>query len=170
MTHFSNRFLLRRMLEVMAITNVLLAMFQQWIIPSVKNSFQAFSVSLCNLIHDALLHQRALSKRVAMTERPPRFPYPNRLFLLFLSPSVLLPILPLRYGSVLLSHDIWGFPLLFRTFNITLVQHNTVLLLSNTVLLWNYNNLGVCFIKWILVNQRHMFQIDFELGTLYYGT
>ncbi|XP_069191146.1 diacylglycerol O-acyltransferase 1 isoform X2 [Procambarus clarkii] len=37
------RFLLRRMLEVIVITNILLAMFQQWIIPSVKNSFQAFS-------------------------------------------------------------------------------------------------------------------------------
>ncbi|XP_042231643.1 diacylglycerol O-acyltransferase 1-like isoform X2 [Homarus americanus] len=37
------RFLLRRMLEVILITNILLAMFQQWIIPSVKNSFKAFS-------------------------------------------------------------------------------------------------------------------------------
>ncbi|KAK4322983.1 hypothetical protein Pmani_006290 [Petrolisthes manimaculis] len=37
------RFLLRRMLEVIVITNIILAMFQQWIIPSVKNSFQAFS-------------------------------------------------------------------------------------------------------------------------------
>ncbi|XP_053646253.1 diacylglycerol O-acyltransferase 1 [Cherax quadricarinatus] len=37
------RFLLRRMLEVIVISNILLAMFQQWIIPSVKNSFKAFS-------------------------------------------------------------------------------------------------------------------------------
>ncbi|XP_066980807.1 diacylglycerol O-acyltransferase 1 isoform X1 [Macrobrachium rosenbergii] len=37
------RFLLRRILEVMIISNILMAMFQQWIIPSVKNSFQAFS-------------------------------------------------------------------------------------------------------------------------------
>ncbi|XP_047485771.1 diacylglycerol O-acyltransferase 1-like isoform X1 [Penaeus chinensis] len=37
------RFLLRRILEVAAISNILLAMFQQWIIPSVRNSFQAFS-------------------------------------------------------------------------------------------------------------------------------
>ncbi|XP_071527892.1 diacylglycerol O-acyltransferase 1 isoform X2 [Panulirus ornatus] len=37
------RFLLRRMLEVIVISNILMAMFQQWIIPSVKNSFQAFS-------------------------------------------------------------------------------------------------------------------------------
>lgn len=37
------RFLLRRMLEVVVITNIILAMFQQWMIPSVKNSFQAFS-------------------------------------------------------------------------------------------------------------------------------
>lgn len=37
------RFLLRRMLEVVVISNIILAMFQQWMIPSVKNSFQAFS-------------------------------------------------------------------------------------------------------------------------------
>ena len=37
------RFLLRRVLEVVLVTNILLAMFQQWIIPSVKNSFQAFA-------------------------------------------------------------------------------------------------------------------------------
>ncbi|XP_068219490.1 diacylglycerol O-acyltransferase 1 [Palaemon carinicauda] len=37
------RFLLRRILEVIAISNIIMAMFQQWIIPSVKNSFQPFS-------------------------------------------------------------------------------------------------------------------------------
>lgn len=37
------RFLLRRILEMVVLSNIAIAMFQQWIIPSVRNSFQPFS-------------------------------------------------------------------------------------------------------------------------------
>ncbi|XP_076055832.1 diacylglycerol O-acyltransferase isoform X2 [Oratosquilla oratoria] len=36
------RFLLRRILEMIVLSNILMGLFQQWIIPSVRNSFQTF--------------------------------------------------------------------------------------------------------------------------------
>ena len=41
----SSRFLARRVLELIVGINMLVALFQQWIIPSVRNSLEPFSVS-----------------------------------------------------------------------------------------------------------------------------
>ena len=41
------RFLLKRAVEVFVGMQVVLGLFQQWIIPSVKNSLDTFSVSIC---------------------------------------------------------------------------------------------------------------------------
>ena len=44
--HFINRFLLRRALEVIVGTNIVLALIQQWIVPGIVNSLIPFSVSI----------------------------------------------------------------------------------------------------------------------------
>ena len=44
--YFSQRFLLRRALEVIVGTNLVLALMQQWIVPGIVNSLIPFSVSI----------------------------------------------------------------------------------------------------------------------------
>ena len=44
--HFIKRFLLRRALEVIVGTNIVLALIQQWIVPGIVNSLIPFSVSI----------------------------------------------------------------------------------------------------------------------------
>jgi hypothetical protein len=58
----SARFLFRRLLEVFIGTNIVLALVQQWIIPSVVNSLIPFSVSCPIEMHRYL--RQCLSQRV----------------------------------------------------------------------------------------------------------
>jgi hypothetical protein len=43
------RFLIKRILEVVVGCQVVMSLFQQWMIPSVKNSLIPFSVSKCHI-------------------------------------------------------------------------------------------------------------------------
>lgn len=62
------RFLLKRMLEVIFGVNVVMALFQQWIIPSVKNSLVPFSNMEIGLATERLLKLAVLfSSQLAST-------------------------------------------------------------------------------------------------------
>lgn len=54
-TRVRKRFLLKRLLEVIIGVNVLMALFQQWIIPSVRNSLIPFSNMEIGLATERLL-------------------------------------------------------------------------------------------------------------------
>lgn len=54
-TRIRKRFLLKRLLEVIIGVNVVMSLFQQWIIPSVKNSLIPFSRMEVGLATERLL-------------------------------------------------------------------------------------------------------------------
>lgn len=89
------RFLLKRLLEVLIGVNVLMALFQQWIIPSVRNSLIPFSNMDMALATERLL-KLAVSMECLLTV------ILSHLFYIFLTASqsfsladLLLPVVPL---------------------------------------------------------------------------